>query len=323
MIFGRFLSLRKAGALGMNRRNTEYIMRFNRRSSFPLVDDKLLTKQLALKHGVPTPPLYHVVSHHGDIAGFDRALAGRQEFVLKPARGGGGSGIILIRSHKEGKFVTQSGKVISRDEIRYHISDILSGIYSLEGLEDKAVIEGLIHPDEVFRKITYEGVPDVRIIVYRGVPAMAMVRLPTRQSDGKANLHRGAVGVGIDIGSGKTLNGAGRSGSITHHPDTGESLRNIEVPYWEKMLLMAAQSTDMTGLGYLGVDLVIDKNDGPLLLELNARPGLQIQVANRKGLVERLEMIDSAPKEIFPSPEKRVAWSIQNFAEPRECNELM
>jgi len=316
MILRQFLSLRKAGVLGMNRRNAEYVMRFNRRSSFPLVDDKLLTKQLSLKHGIPTPPLYHVVSHHGDIAGFDRALADRQEFVLKPARGGGGSGIILITDRRDGKFVTQSGKMISKDDIRYHISDILSGIYSLEGLEDKAVIEGLIHPDQVFGKVTYEGVPDVRIIVYRGVPTMAMVRLPTRQSDGKANLHRGAVGVGIDIRSGKTLNGVRRSGSITHHPDTGELLRDIEVPYWEKMLLMAAQSNDMTGLGYLGVDLVIDKNMGPLLLELNARPGLQIQVANRKGLLERLEMIDRAPKEIFFSPETRVDWSIQNFSEP-------
>jgi len=316
MIFKHFWSLRKARVLGMNRRNAQYIMQYNPRSAYPLVDDKLLTKQLALKHGIPTPPLYHVISYHGDIAGFERALVDRQEFVLKPARGGGGSGIVLITDRRDGKFVTQSGKVISKDDIHYHISDILSGIYSLEGLEDKAVIEGLIHPDQAFGKVTYEGVPDVRIIVYLGVPAMAMVRLPTRQSDGKANLHRGAVGVGIDMGRGKTLDGVRRSGSITHHPDTGELLRDIEVPFWEKMLLMAAQSTDITGLGYLGVDLVIDKNDGPLLLELNARPGLQIQVANRKGLVERLEMIDRASKEIFNSPEKRVTWATQNFAEP-------
>ncbi len=313
MIFRPFLVLQKAGVLGMNRRNTEYIMRFNRRSSFPLVDDKLLTKQLALKHGIPTPPLYHVIYHHGEIARFDHVLSDRREFVLKPARGGGGSGIILITDRRDGKFVTQSGKIISKEELHYHISDILSGIYSLEGLEDKALIEGLIHPDEVFSKVTNKGVPDVRIIVYRGIPAMAMVRLPTKQSDGKANLHRGAVGVGIDIGRGKTMDGVRRSGVITHHPDTGELLRDIEVPFWEKMLFMAAQSSDMTGLGYLGVDLVIDKNEGPLLLELNARPGLQIQIANRKGLVERLEMIDRAPKETFISPEKRVAWAMKNF----------
>jgi alpha-L-glutamate ligase-like protein len=316
MIFGQFLSLRKAPVLGMNRRNTEYIMRCNPRRRFPLVDDKLLTKQLALKYGIPTPPLYHVVSHHGDIARLEKALADRQEFVLKPARGCGGSGIILVTDRRDGKFVTQSGKLISKDDIRYHVSDILSGIYSLEGIEDKAVVEGLIHPDQVFGSVTYEGVPDVRIIVYRGIPAMAMVRLPTKQSDGKANLHRGAVGVGIDIGRGKTLNGVSRSGAITHHPDTGQSLRGIEIPFWEKMLLMAAKCTEMAGLGYLGVDLVIDKDDGPVLLELNARPGLQIQVANRRGLLKRLEMIDKAPKGIFISPERRVAWAAQHFAEP-------
>jgi len=315
MILKHFLSLRKAGVLGMNRRNKEYIMRYNRRSSFPLVDDKVLTKQLAITHGIPTPPLYHVVSHYGDIAGFERALGDRGEFVLKPARGSGGSGIILITDRRDGKFVTQSGVMISRDDIRYHISGILSGMYSLEGLEDKAIIEGLIHPDRVFGKVTYEGVPDVRIIVYRGVPAMAMVRLPTRQSDGKANLHRGAVGVGIDIATGRTMDGVGRSGAITRHPDTGELLRDIEVPFWGKMLVMAAQSGDMTGLGYLGVDLVIDRNEGPLLLELNARPGLQIQIANRKGLLERLEVIDSAPKDVFLSLEKRIAWAAQHFAE--------
>jgi len=44
----------------------------------------------------------------------------------------------------------------------------------------------------------------------------------------------------------------------------------------------------MTGLGYLGVDIVLDKAYGPMLLELNARPGLAIQVANQAGLRQRL-----------------------------------
>lgn len=315
MMFGPFLSMRKAGVLGMNRRNAECILRLNPRSRFPFVDDKLRTKELALKYGIPTPPLYHVISHHGAIHRFDEVLRDREEFVLKPARGGGGSGIVLVVGRRDGKFLTQSGRMISKEAMSYHISDILSGIFSLEGLEDKAMIEGLIHPDEVFSRVTYEGVPDVRIIVYRGIPVMAMVRLPTRQSDGKANLHRGAVGVGIDIGHGKTMRGMQHSGAITHHPDTGALLSDIEVPFWERMLFIAARSTDMTGLGYLGVDLVIDKDKGPLLLELNARPGLRIQIANRKGLVSRLEKIDEAPIEVFSSPEKRVAYAMERFAE--------
>jgi alpha-L-glutamate ligase-like protein len=306
--------LRETGVLGMNRRNAEYIMRSNPRSSFPLVDDKLKTKELAKAHQIPTPPLYHVIEHHGDIPTLEKALGDHQDFVIKPARGAGGSGIVLVKERTSGGFVKQDGQVLPMRELSYHISDILSGIYSLEGLEDRALIEGLVHPDPVFDAVTYCGVPDIRIIVYRGVPAMSMVRLPTQASDGKANLHRGAIGVGIDVVVGKTLAGVHRSGVVTHHPDTHEPVTGIQVPHWERMLFIAAKAVDMTGLAYLGVDVVIDRERGPLLLELNARPGLQIQIANQAGLLRRLEVIDKAPPEIFATPERRVAWALDSFS---------
>ncbi len=305
--------LKDIGILGMNRRNAEYIMRCNPRSAFPLVDDKLLTKRLVEKHEIPTPPLYHVIESHGDIAGLERALEKQNEFVVKPARGSGGSGIVLITDRTKEGFVKQSGEVISWKDLTYHISDILSGIYSLEGLEDRALFEGLIHADPIFSSVTYRGVPDIRIVVYRGVPVMGMVRLPTQASDGKANLHRGAVGVGIDIGKGMTLTAVHHSEIVHHHPDTGNPMNGIQVPQWEKMLLMAARAINITGLGFLGVDLVIDCERGPLLLELNSRPGLQIQMANRTGLRRRLDLIDKAPPDFFTTPEARVAWAIQTF----------
>ncbi len=306
--------LREAGVLAMNRRNTEYIMRLNPRSFFPLVDDKLKTKQLAKAHQIPTPPLYHVIAHHGDLGDIEELVSDHQEFVIKPARGAGGSGIILVSDHSAEGFIKQNGEVIPLTDLKYHISDILSGIYSLEGLEDRAFIEALIHPNTVFDPITYLGVPDIRIIVYRGVPAMSMVRLPTRASDGKANLHRGAIGVGIDMGEGTTLKGVHHSSIVTHHPDTNQPVTGIQVPHWENMLLIAARTGDMTGLDYLGVDLVIDRERGPLLLELNARPGLQIQIANQAGLLRRFELIDNAPPEIFSTPEIRVAWALDTFS---------
>jgi len=305
--------LREAGVLGMNCRNARYILPSNPRSVYPLADDKVRTKRLAQKHGIPTPPFYHVIEYHGDIKGFEEKLTDHPEFVLKPARGSGGNGIILIKDHGPKGFVKQSGEMISRAELAYHISGILSGIYSLGGLEDKAIFEALIHPDPIFAAVTYVGVPDVRIIVYHGVPVMGMVRLPTRTSDGKANLHKGAIGAGIEIRSGTTLTAVHRSKLISHHPDTGNPVSGIRVPYWEKMLLMAAKAFDMTGLGYLGMDLVIDRDRGPLLLELNARPGLAIQLANRMGLRKRLELVDKAPSNIFASPEARMAWALETF----------
>jgi alpha-L-glutamate ligase-like protein len=316
VIFQLFRHLREAGVLGMNSRNADYIMRCNPRSIFPLVDNKVLTKQLAEKHQIPTPSLYYVIQHHDHIVEFEKALGGRCEFVVKPARGSGGSGIVLITDCTVKGFITQSGTVVSREDFAYHLSDILSGIYSLEGLEDRAIIEALIHPDAVFSAVTYQGVPDVRVVVYRGVPVMAMVRLPTRASDGKANLHRGAIGAGIELSSGTTITAVYRTQVITHHPDTGKPVSGIQVPYWEKMLLMASRALEMTGLGYLGVDLVIDREQGPLLLELNARPGLAIQMANQRGLLGRLARIDKAPPDIFATPEARAAWAREVFKIP-------
>jgi len=313
MILGLAKKLREAGILGMNRRNASYIMGWNPRSAFPLVDDKVLTRAVAEKYGVPTPPIFLVVENHGQIAGIEETLGGRREFVLKPARGSGGSGIILVVDRGKEGFVSQSGEVYSRDEFAYQISDILSGIHSLGGQEDRAILQALVHPDPVFAAVTYQGVPDIRIISYRGVPIMAMVRLPTRASDGKANLHRGAIGAGIDISKGETITAVHRAEVISHHPDTGNPVSGIQVPFWDKMLLMAARAMEMTGLGYLGMDLVIDREHGPFLLELNARPGLAIQIANRKGLWGRLDQVDRAPREIFSSPESRVEWAVNTF----------
>jgi len=313
MISELYTALKDAGVLGMNRRNAEYIMKFNERGKFPLVDNKILTKKIARAYNIPTPELYHVIEHHGDIAGLDYVLKDHREFALKPAHGSGGSGILLIVEQKPEGFVKQSGRVISREDFVYHISGILSGIYSLGGQEDVAIIEALIHPAPIFADVTYRGVPDIRIIVYRGVPVMAMTRLPTRASDGKANLHSGAIGAGIDMGTGKTLTAVHRSKVITHHPDTGNPVSGITVPYWDSLLLAAAKAYEMTNLGYLGIDMVIDLEKGPLLLELNARPGLQVQIANESGLWQRLELVESVPSDVFLRPEDRVVWAKNAF----------
>jgi len=308
-----FRELTAAGVLNMNRRNAEYIMRYNPRSAFPLVDNKVLTKSLAEKLGVPTPQTHCVVEHQGDVSKLRDKLTALGRFVVKPARGAGGSGIVIITGFAGNHFVKSSGLGCSWDELAFHFSDVLSGIFSLGGVPDAAIVEALVEPNPVFAEVSYRGVPDIRIVVYRGVPVMSMVRLPTLASDGKANLHRGAIGAGIDIGTGLTLKAVRRAKVITHHPDTRRPVAGIAVPDWEKMLLMAAAALEMTGLGYLGVDLVIDCRRGPVLLELNARPGLAIQLANGVGLWRRLNQVEQAPLEVFATPELRVAWARKTF----------
>jgi alpha-L-glutamate ligase-like protein len=308
-----YSNLLKAGVLGINRRNSDYLLKCNPRSAYPIVDNKILTKKLAVAHNIPTPEIFHIIERHGEVSGLEKKLEDKQEFVVKPARGTGGHGIVLLTGRSGKDLVKQDGTILSFKDLAFHIQDILSGIYSLGGQEDSAIIEALVHPDPVFASITYKGVPDTRIIVYRGVPVMGMVRLPTRASDGKANIHRGALGAGIDMETGKTLEAVHRSSVITHHPDTGNQISGIQIPYWRKILMMATTAFDMSGLGYLGADMVIDDKVGPVLLELNARPGLQIQIANKAGLVPRLLRVDTAPECVFADAESRVTWAMEMF----------
>jgi alpha-L-glutamate ligase-like protein len=153
------------------------------------------------------------------------------------------------------------------------------------------------------------------VIVYRGYPVMAMVRLPTRASRGKANLHQGAVGSGIDIATGVTLNGVVDNEVVAHHPDTSQPIAGLQIPDWHTILDIASRCYELTGLGYIGVDIVLDRDLGPLVLELNARPGLAIQIANRQGLLRRLQICDERA-DFAAAPAQRIEFAKNEFRHP-------
>ncbi len=309
-------ALRGHGVLGLNERNAEFIMRLNPRRLYPRVDNKVLTKRLALEAGLPGPDLYGVIEHQGDIRGFAGIVDSLESFVVNPAQGSGGDGIIVVTGRSKRKrdaFRQASGVLISLDEIEYHLSNIISGQFSLSGGRDQAIIEYCVHFDPVFAEVSYQGVPDVRVIVYRGYPAMAMVRLPTRASDGKANLHQGAVGAGVDMQTGRTTTGVRGNEVVDEHPDTGALIADLVIPDWDFILESSARGYEVTGLGYLGVDMIIDEERGPMILEMNARPGLNIQIANGVGLKGRLALIDEQ-YDGAATPAMRAAFARRHFA---------
>ncbi|MDY0116194.1 MAG: alpha-L-glutamate ligase-like protein [Sulfurimonadaceae bacterium] len=289
-------ALNKRGILGMNSRNIEFISRYNDRKLFPLVDDKLQTKLLANEYGINTPDLLFVVRYQHEVYALGEKLKNISSFAIKPACGSGGKGILVIRGKEGDNYLKSSGAVITLEEVTRHVTNILAGLHSLSGDQDVAIIETLIEADAMFDDYSYQGVPDIRIIVFQGYPVMAMLRLSTKASDGKANLHQGAVGVGLDIKTGKPINAVMDGQKVFFHPDTHHSFDTIEIPTWKELLLLACSCYDMTNLGYLGADIVLDKEKGAMLLELNARPGLSIQVANSKGLLPRLREIEKIAK---------------------------
>lgn len=307
-MFGLRKQLHNRGVLNINRRNAEYVLKYNSRALYPRVDDKLLTKELARDANVAAPELFGVVRYTGQVRKLKELLKPYEDFVIKPARGSGGEGILVIAGRPQGLYRKTDGMIIDDEQICHHVFNILSGMYSLGGSPDKAFVEYRVRFHPMFEAISFQGVPDIRTVLFFGVPVMCMLRLPTRMSHGRANLHQGAVGVGVDLATGITTEGVWGDKTIDEHPDTGNKLSGVAIPHWQKFMLLSASCYELTQIPYQGVDLVLDQNLGPLLLEVNARPGLNVQIANKCGLLPRLQKVEEHLDELG-NPEERVAFA--------------
>ena len=308
-------NLRSIGLIGIGQRNADYVLLYNQRKFYPRVDDKWITKKMAIEAGLPVPELYSLVTEEHQIEELHDKLKPYEQFVMKPAHGSGGDGILVITGRRGDRYRRSNGHLMSRGEFGHHVSNALSGLFSLGGHPDHVLVEYCVQFDPVFDQVSFKGVPDIRIIVFMGYPVMAMVRLPTRLSDGKANLHQGAIGVGIDIPSGLTQRGVWGTEIVREHPDTERSIVGIEIPQWAELLSMASRCYELSGLGYVGVDFVLDRTKGPMILELNARPGLAIQIANGNGLQHRLKKVEALLDrgELSSDPDERVAFARREF----------
>jgi len=276
--------------LGMNKRNVYYIRKNNKATAKEIADDKLLTKEVLNKYNIPTPKLIAVISNLEDLINFNWNDLPKS-FVIKPVSGLEGGGInIFFNRDKNGKWIKADKTKVSLDDIRRLAFDILSGRYSLHQEPDKMMIEERVQNHKTFKYYAYKGVPDIRVIVYNKIPIMGMLRLPTRYSDGKANLALGAIGAGIDIATGITTHSIiGKNTPIEYVPGTKIRIGGLKIPYWDKVLKYAVEAGTKTNLGFAAVDILIDRTKGPLIVELNARAGLSIQMANNDGLRWRLQ----------------------------------
>lgn len=291
--------------LGLNSRNHLYTSVYNPRKGKVIANSKLLTKKTLREAAVRVPKSYAIIRSIEELEDFD-FLTLPSDFVVKPNNGLGGEGIIVIekQSAYAGEWIDSQGDLQRIADLRLHIADILAGRYSMDDVSDIAYIEERVRVHPIFEKYSYHGTPDIRVIVYNRVPVMSYVRLPTEESGGRANLFQGAAAVGIDIASGITTYGIHHAKSIEFFPGTRRKLANIQVPQWEEILTTAIAASDAIGLGYMATDIVLQPSVGnhksqisnspsespsiPMVLEVNAQPGLKIQMANRAGLKERL-----------------------------------
>jgi len=277
----------KLNLLGINSRNRNLVYRHNSKSLLLLATDKLASKKQLSRYQIPVPKTLMTISNQHDLAAIDEALMALSAFVIKPNQGSQGKGILVIKENN-GQFIGASGKTYTLKDLKKHIKEILIGHYSQCGDQDVAYIEPLIRQNHELNNISDLGLSDIRVILGKGQIISAMLRVPTTSSNGKANLHQGAIGIAIDIHTGLTQSAMHKGVPITQHPDNQAQLINVRLPFWDEICHMAKLSYDAIPLGYLGVDVCIDEETGPLILEVNGRAGLEIQNVQRQGLRQQL-----------------------------------
>lgn len=267
--------------VGMNARNA-HIARTNPPESVRLVTDKSATKDRLAAHGVPVAPTLRLIRDGHWV----RRLTPQDlpdSWAIKPNQGLGGNGILISAARSDIGWAKPSGTPVSVLAVKDHVRFILDGEYSGRS-RDAALVEPLLVADAGFARLAYQGLPDVRVICTGDQPRLAMARLPTAASGGRANLHQRAVGAAVDLDSGRVVAARIGSRTVERHPDTDEQIVGATVPFWDEILSAAGRCSAATGLGYLGADIVIDRELGPLVLEVNARPGLQIQNVSSRGI---------------------------------------
>ncbi len=277
--------------LGQNARNLNYIKGYNTKIAKKLADSKLKTKEFLKINSVAIPETISILENVFDLSEsiFEKLTP---PFVVKPNGWFWWKWILIIsKISSDWNYITNDEKIFSKTKLLDHFRDILDWFYSLSWNRDKVLIEKKIELDEEIELLWKYWLPDIRIVVFNMVPVMAMLRVPTQLSNGKANIHAWACWVWIDIWTWKLTYITSYSKIIKSIPWIWD-VRWLRLPWWDKALALAVKAQQITKIWYLWCDIVLDKSKWPLVLELNIRPWLEVQMANLSALKDRLKKVE-------------------------------
>jgi|GEM_PF-256880 len=290
----------KPDVLGINERNIRLVNKLNSLEDMAAADDKIMTKSLLAREGVPVPRTLAIIHDFWDLQSITRQIPYWHSFVIKPSRGSQGKGILVIPGRDGENYLLAGGNALTLDELAKHIRDILSGVFSKQGERDMALVESILLPTPFYHQFFGHGLSDIRVILIKGQIVAAMLRIPTSSSRGKANLHQGAIGVPVEVKSGTTGDGFRKGVRIDKHPDTGVVLGGHQIPNWSRILEISIKSQHAIPLGYAGIDVADDISQGPVVVEINARPGLEIQNVHGHGFGNLVRLLTDIDKETSP-----------------------
>lgn len=304
--------------LWLNARNLLYIKPFNPKKNIRLANNKLKTKIFLEKREIPFPQTYGTIRNQSDLDNFSFGALPHHTFVIKPTHGSKGKGILIVKkttdeegSHHYHVSNDTDKEPITEKEIKNHISDIIDGKYTISNKRDTALIEEKLLPSSSFQQFCEWWLADIRVIVSNLVPVAAMLRVPTQASGGKANLAQGWVAMGIDIATWAITTLYYNNKRYTNYfPKPFAHLKGTKIEFRNTLLTYSSQIQLYVNLGYLALDWVIT-DDGPKLLEINARAGLEIQNVSGLWLKQRLDRISKLD---IRDPEKWVQVGKQLFS---------
>ena len=277
--------------LWMNKRYLKYIKAFNPKKDMKLADSKLKTKKLLQDLDIPSPKLIDVIKNRKQLQNYDFSKFEWEEFVVKPNKWSKWKWILICKMINK-NIVKISWQLIDIDTFKKQIADILDGRYSMTMWADIAFIEEKIIPWDDFSIFCEYGLADIRLITMQLVPVMAMLRYPTKESDGKANIAAGWVWFWIDIASGKiTSMYHNRKIYIKEFPEDYKQFQWKQISYWDDILLYSSQIQYFTNIWYLWLDWTIAQ-PWPNLIEINAMAGMEIQLVNGEWLENRLKKVE-------------------------------
>ncbi len=298
------------GILWNNARNLLYIKKFNDKKSIRLANNKIKTKSFLSARWIPFAKTYATIKDRKELFDIDFSNLPNKEFVIKPNKWSKGKWIYITkylwtveRNEKwEVRNIFDKAKIyvnkiadkiqnlpnlphyyeiwwkmVDDNTFRRYILDNLDGKNSMTIWWDKVIVEEKIRAGEWFDKFCKHWLADIRVIVFNLVPVSAMVRMPTHKSEGKANLAKWWIWLGIEIWTWeiKTMFENQKIYKWKFKPEFKE-LKNQRLPYWDDILFLSSKIQYFVNLWYLALDWVIT-DDGPKLLEINARAGLEVQ----------------------------------------------
>jgi len=115
-----------------------------------------LQKILVREAGIAAPDLIGVVKTQGHVRELKEFLAHEKAFVIKPAKGSGGKGILVITGRDGEDYLKPSGERVTHHDVCKHASNTLSGLFSLGGNNDVAMIEELVDFDPIFDGFSFK-----------------------------------------------------------------------------------------------------------------------------------------------------------------------